>query len=250
MNFPRISAHPYLTGLVASAALAMPVIAQDGNISTDRDTVLPNSVVTVDWNATYPSAPTAPPVSKTPTGTLVTSKEVIVSVKVVGSGYGPSRSPYPVRSWVSTSGGSGWEEIFFGNADTLDPQEVVWTKVLAAGETLDFKFHGSESGNYDVNDFSTARHWKDPIDTTPTSLRPWNLAVLTDGESIRNYNPEFDQESLHSYLSAYFRPDSTTVQLGERDFIYMTELSKHNEGHQRTDMQDLVILVTYEEVDE
>ena len=246
MKLSCVSPHTCISILAASAAIVAPLQADvtdaQGRITTDRGLVLPNSVVTVDWEASYPSNP----VVREPSGTLVTSEEVTVSVRVVGAAFGPTNRPYPVRGWVTTSAQSGWTEIFFGNSDTYNPQAVVWTKVLAAGETLDFKFQGAETSNYELSDFSSINRWRDAIDTTATSVRPWNLAVLVDGETSPNYNPAFDQADVHSHLSSYFLPNTTTLNLGERDFIYLTELSEHRLAHPGTDMQDLVFLVTYE----
>ncbi|MGL4400637.1 MAG: hypothetical protein ACRCXD_12270 [Luteolibacter sp.] len=217
-----------------------------GSITTDRNTVLANSIVNVKWNARYPA-----PIVKRDKTTLTPVTTVRADVRVVGAAFGPTSKPYPVRGWVKTSANNTtWTQIFLGNNKTVNPQTVVWSKVLAAGEKLDFKFQGSYDNTYDLSNPSTIDKWQTAIDTTSSSLMPWNRAVLVDGETSPNYNPAFDQGDVHSHLAAYFHPGTTKVKLGPRDYIYLTELSPYNQGHSSTDMQDLVLLVTFTEITE
>lgn len=230
-----------LTSLLISSVGAGSLMAVQGDptgsISTDRTTVLSNSIVTVTWNANYPAPPVNPPVKKTR-----------ADVRVVGAAFGPSSKPYPVRCWAKTSVNTSWSQIFLGNSNTVNPQTVVWSKVLAVGERLDFKFQGSTDNNYDLSKISSIGDWQTAIDTTSTSPFPWNRSVLIDGQSSPNYNPAFDQEDVHSHLKAYFYPGTVKVKIGPQDFFYLTELSNFSQGNTQTDMQDLVLLVTFTEI--
>lgn len=113
---------------------------------------------------------------------------------------------------------------------------------------MDFKFQGSTDNNYSLSNISSISEWITPIDTTASSSHPWNRSVLVDGEDSPNYNPAFDQGDLHSHLAAYFYPGTTKVKLGPKDYIYLTELSGYSKGNKDTDMQDLVLLVTFTEI--
>lgn len=248
MKYSFALLRPFIAVAVAQMTVILPLSAgvekAEGSITTDRGLVLPDSVVTVDWQARYPVRL----VSREPSGTLVSSTRVRVNVRVIGAAFGSSKNPLPLRGWVTTSAQSGWTQIFFGNSNTYDPQTVVWTKVLEAGEKLDFRFQGSQETQYDVLVPSSVKRWNEAIDTTPTSARPFNRAVLVNGEEAPNFNPAFDQADVHAHLGPYFQPGTLKLKLGERDFIYLTELSEFHQGHQRTDMQDLVFLVSYEEM--
>lgn len=218
-----------------------------GSITTDRNTVLANSIVNVKWNTNYPT----PTVTRdTPPGAGVTPvTKVRADVRVIGAAFGPTSKPYPVRGWVKTSANSSsWTQIFLGNCNTFNPQTVVWSKLLAVGERLDFKFQGSTDDKYNLSDISTISKWETAIDTTSSSPFSWNRCALVDGESSPNYNPAFDQDDVHSHLSAYFHPGTTKVKLGPQDYIYLTELSDFQKGNSSTDMQDLVLLVTFTEI--
>lgn len=244
LAFTRLCLLAIITHVAASQSLSASVEKAEGSIKTDRGLVLPESVVTVDWQARYPVRT----VAREPSGTLVTTTEVEVTVRVIGAAFGSSKRPLPLRAWVTTSNQSGWTRIFYGNSDTYNPQEVVWSKRLAPGEKLDFRFQGSQDSNYNLNIPSSIQSWNEAIDTTASSPRPYNRAVLADGEISPNFNPAFDQADVHAHLAPYFHPGTTRLKLGERDFIYLTELSEFNQGHGETDMQDLVLLVSYEDI--
>jgi hypothetical protein len=212
-----------------------------GSITTDRNTVLASAIVNVKWNAKYPKSP----VFREET-TLVSVTTVRADVRVVGAAFGPTRTPYPVCGWVKTSANNTtWTQIFLGNCNTFNPQTIVWSKVLAPGEKLDFKFQGSYDTSYVLSNPSTIGSWQTAIDTTSSSVMQWNRAVLVDGEVSPNFNPAFDQGDVHSHLAAYFYPGTTKVKLGPRDYIYLTELSPFSKGNSSTDMQDLVLLVSF-----
>jgi hypothetical protein len=212
---------------------------------------LANSVVNVKWDANYPKGvddlvDKSPP----PSTTLTPRTQVRAEVRVIGAAFGPSSRPYPVRGWVKTTASSAWTQIFLGNCNTFNPQTIVWSKVLAVGEKLDFKFQGSMDNTYNLSDVSTIGQWQTAIDTTASSPYSWNRYALTDGETVQNYSPAFDQGDLHSHLKAYFEPSSSKLKLGPRDFIFLTELSQFGQNHQSTDMQDLVFLVTFTDIND
>lgn len=233
------------TSLTSGSLLANDV-DPSGSISTDRSIVLANSIVNVKWNARYPTTPVRDPI---PGAGLTPVNKVRADVRVIGAAFGPTSNPYPVCGWAKTSATSGWTQIFLGNNNTYNPQTIVYSKVLAAGEKLDFKFQGSYDTSYSLSNPSSIGSWQTAIDTTSSSPFPWNRAVLVDGEVSPNYNPAFGQEDLHSHLSAYFYPGTTKVKLGQKDFIYLTELSPFAKGNSSTDMQDLVLLVTFTDIE-
>ena len=240
----------YSSGIALSMALASAIqvsaapLEADGWIKVDRETVVAESVVNVEWAAEYPS--TLPPKDKETVKVLTCT---LVEVRVIGAAFGPSNKPYPVRGWVKSTSTGGWQQIFLGNQNTVDPQVVAWKKVLQAGETLDFEFQGSYDNKYDLSNPSTIGSWQPKINTTSSSPRPYNRMVLADDEVVPNFNPAHDQGDVHSHLKAYFEPGSKKLKLGPNDYIYLTELSPFDQGDSRTDMQDLVLLVTFTAVD-
>ncbi len=235
---------------ISSNSLLAGELDPSGSITTDRTTVLANSIVNVKWNTNYPK-PIFDIVDRAlpPATTLTPRTQVRADVRVIGAAFGPSTKPYPVRGWVKTSvGSSGWTQIFLGNCNTYNPQTIVWSKVLAAGEKLDFKFQGSFDKTYDLANPSTIDSWGKAIDTTSSSVNSWNRFAFVDGETTPNYNAAFDQGDVHAHLAAYFYPGTTKLKLGPKDFIFLTELSDFAKGHSETDMQDLVLLVTFTEI--
>jgi hypothetical protein len=249
-SFPRL-ASCFIGGLALSFTPSVSNagdVDPTGSISTDRDVVLANSTVNVTWQANYP-APIFDLVERKTDTSLTSRIPLRVDVRVIGAAFGPVTKPYPVCGWVKTSvGTTTWTQIFLGNCNTYNPQTVVWSKVLAANERIDFKFQGSLDNTYVLSNPSTIGSWQQPIDTTASSKYPWNRAVYVDGETTPNYNAAFDQGDVHAHLKAYFYPGTTKLKLAPRDFIYLTELSNFAKGDKSTDMQDLVLLVTFEEL--
>ncbi len=239
--------------LIASAVCSNPLVADTvgvtGSISVDRTTVLAESIVNVDWSANYPTEVTdIINVPDGPTQTVTPRVEVRVDVRVIGAAFGPGDAPYPVQGFVKSTSSGTWTRIFLGNQNTYNPQSVVWSKVLNVGETLDFKFQGSYDKSYNLSNPSSIKSWKTAIDTTSSSLFSWNRKVLKNGDIAPNYIPAFDQTDLKAHLSAYFKPGTSRVTIGPRDLIYLTELSPFSLGDAETDMQDLVLLVTFTEI--
>lgn len=234
-------------GTALSVALASVLQAtaapleSDGWIKVDRQTVVADSIVNIEWAATYPTP--LPP--KDDSGTVTTTTSTLVEVRAVGAAFGPSNKPYPVQGWVRSGSSSAWHSIFLGNQNTVNPQVVIWQKVMQAGETLDFEFQGSYDQSYNLSKPSTIGSWQPKINTTPSSPRKYNLLVLKDGDVVPNFNPAFDQDDIHGHLKTYFEPGTKKLNLGPNDYIYLTELSPFNQGHSSTDLQDLVFLVTF-----
>lgn len=227
--------------LISVHQLAAAPLESDGWIKVDRQTVVAESVVNIEWSATYPTP--LPP--KDPSGTVTTTTCTLVEVRAIGAAFGPSNKPYPVRGWVKAGSSSGWEQIFLGNQNTVNPQTVIWQKVLEGGEKLDFEFQGSYDQSYNLSNVNTIGSWQPKINTTPSSPRQYNLLVLKDNDIVPNFNAAFDQDDIHGHLKSYFEPSSKKLKLGPNDYIYLTELSPFNQGHRDTDLQDLVFLVTF-----
>ncbi len=224
-----------------------------GWIKVNRQVVLPETIVDVSWAASYPKPileevirdpdPTSPDEGLTPL------YQTEVEVRVIGAAFGAVSKPYPVQGWVKTTSTGGWEQIFLGNNNSYNPHEVVWSKVVEPNERIDFKFQGSYDNSYDLKKPNTIGSWQPAIDTTSSSGRPYNRIVLVDGEVVPNYNPQLGQKDVHTHLAAYFEPGTKRLKLAENDFIYLTELSPFAKGHKDTDMQDLVLLVTFNKVE-
>lgn len=221
-----------------------------GSITADRTTVLAESIVNVTWAATYPAvSPTeVVTIPAEPSETVIPKVKLRADVRCIGVAFGPSSSPYPVRGYVKSGTSSTWTKIFFGNANTYNPQTVIWSKTLNAGEALDFQFQGSQQSNYSVTNESSVTSWNTAINTTSSSPYSWNRVMLKNGDTAPSYVPAFDQANVKAMLSAYFKSGTSQVSIGPRDLIYLTELTNYNKGSSSTDMQDLIFLVTFTEI--
>ena len=61
-------------------------------------------------------------------------------------------------------------------------------------------------------------------------------------------SPAYEQGNIGSFLSSYVS-EANTIQIGPRDMIYLFELASSDPTEWWFDMQDLVVIVTYDEID-
>ena len=72
--------------------------------------------------------------------------------------------------------------------------------------------------------------------------------VDTDGDSVPEYTPAYDQADIESFMTQFVTTDNK-VTLGSQDVIYLFELGTRNTSASYFDMQDLVTIVTFTEVE-
>jgi CO dehydrogenase/acetyl-CoA synthase gamma subunit (corrinoid Fe-S protein) len=81
------------------------------------------------------------------------------------------------------------------------------------------------------------------------------LIALKNGDIIPHFKPAYSQGGLNDFLSSYIKevPNSNgTYQavLGPRDVIYLFELYSTNPDSSYYDMQDIVVVVSFKDIEE
>jgi hypothetical protein len=124
-----------------------------------------------------------------------------------------------------------WTRFFYGTGPTVVPTQVLIETPVIANDRIDFGGRGWSGSS-----------WL-PFHDTRTSER--YVIVLKNGDSAPSYAPAYDQKSVDSFLAPYI-DGSGKIQIGSRDLIILWEASTAAPGTTYFDMQDLVVLVTFE----
>ena len=124
---------------------------------------------------------------------------------------------------------SSWTRLFYGTQSDVNPSTLVLNSAVNPNDIINFGAHGYRDNAW-LPFYSTA---------TPTK----NVVVLQNGSTI----PTIIQQSfIESILKPYLAADNK-IKIGKRDLIILMELGQTNPIYADFNLQDLVILVTFEE---
>lgn len=213
---------------------AIPVGTLSANMSLAKVGVSP----TLTWNITHPSG-IIDVVDPGPDDTFTPKTRINMKVKVIGAdyvyGHNSSGQPIykPVQVEVRVAGGT-WTRIFSNTHNNVNPSTVIYTRQVEANQKVEFRFRGSKNSGY--SDWLNYRYGADLM-----------VAMMSHGQNPPGYAPYLSPTGVESYLTPYMAQDGT-MSLGPRDLIYICELTNTNTTASGFDMQDLVMLVTCNEV--
>jgi hypothetical protein len=186
---------------------------------------------TLNWSIIYPSK-VGDVATITPPGTLTLTEQMYVSVRTVGVGVtgnnGAASSTTPVEFRIKT-GGNGYQQLFYGDATSVDPAHTLYTKKLNSGTTIDFGGRFVQGGSWT------------PFYTTQSS----NMKVvsLVDGDRIPTSFDLSQSGKMAEYLKPYV--DSTgKVNIGPLSVLVMAEYASNDHSSASFDYQDAVFLVS------
>lgn len=176
-------------------------------------------------------------------GTLVPTRDLVMDVRVVGASVKRVWLNYYGQivdwEWVMTQlqinyNGEGYSEIFFNTQDHVNPNEIVYSRVVQEGAPVDF------GGRY-VNSNGSWSTWYSTTNST-------NVVALQNGDTPPTTTPMYDQPTIESFILPYL-DENGKIKLGARDVIVLMELTHTNPDDGGYDLQDLAVLVTfYDEV--
>jgi len=216
---------PVLVSAQTGASPSMPV----GTLTTNTNLARVGASPNLNWTITYPQTITQV-VTANSDDTFTPKVEVTMRVRMIGADYRYSSTRFkPVQVEVSVNGGS-YSRIFSGIHTDVNPSTVILTRTVSAGQTVRFRFRGSQDTGY-------------------TNWNPWRygpdlmVAMMAHGDMPPTYAPYLSPNGVDSYLTPYLAPDGS-MQLGPRDLIYLAELTNTSTSASGFDLQDLVMLVT------
>lgn len=213
-------------GFFTAAATANDAIPR-GTLAVDRDLVRVGTHSQLDWNIEYPSGVTEI-VDIIPPNRIVPKKNVRMKVRVLGVAFQSGSTLLPADAYWSKNG-SSWDRFFYGYEFHVEPSRTVINERVRAGDVIDF---GARAWSGHWLPFHHTRKYDNYV------------TVLKDGDTAPDYAPAYDQNSIDGFLRPYIQ--GNRINIGERDLIILWELSTSKPGSTYFDMQDLVVLVTFE----
>jgi hypothetical protein len=194
----------------------------------------------LSWNITYP-ATVVDYITVTPPAVISAKQELQMEVRVLGAGVTSSNSNGSNLSFVPTEAmvsydGSSFSRIFYGRNQDVDTDDVVYSRTVKVGKSI--RFGGRY---YHNNAWSTFYH---------STSGTMNVRTLVNGQVPPTTYPLHTAPTLENFLKPYLDA-SGKVRIGPMDVIVFMELThtdaqKNNQGY---DLQDMVLLVTFEPKD-
>lgn len=216
-------------GLLAGLCSFGSALASDiptGTLNVDRSLVRVGSRSNLDWQIQYPTAPVGV--------NLIPKTKVKMRVRTLGVAFQSGSTLLPFEGgW--TKNNSGWTTFFRGNALSVVPTKVLVETTINQGDQIKFRGRGAST--------AAGTSWFSYHETTNKSDQ--NVVVLKNGDYPPKYAPAYNQGNIKGFLSPFL--DSTgKIKIGEQDLIILWEGSSAAPGTSYFDMQDLVVLVSFE----
>lgn len=206
-----------------------------GSLTATPTVVQTGTHPTLTWSVTVPEAVDDIVDIEGP-GTLVPTRDVIMDVRVLGAGVTVETNSKPYWAFVPTEclinvNGEGYSRIFFGDNNSVNPDEVVYTKTVEEGEEINF------GSRYYLN------RWGPWFSTKNSTV---NVVALKDGDTPPTTTPMQYAPTIESFIRPYLSEDGT-IRIGPRDVLYLMELTHTDPNHSGFDLQDMAVLVTFYE---
>lgn len=135
--------------------------------------------------------------------------------------------PLPVEVMWSLNN-SSLTRLFYGTTPNVNPSTIVLNTVVKPTDVVHFGAHGFRDGAW-LPFYSTAESTQ-------------NVVVLNNGDTVpRVVQQSFIQNILKPYLAS-----NNTVKIGTKDLIILMELGQTNPIYADFNLQDLILLVTFE----
>lgn len=231
--------------LLASAILALGLasthaeepsrssLAPTGKLTINRTLVRTGIKPMLNWDIEYPMN-VKDLIEIGPDNEIITRKRTLMEVRVVGAAF-QIGSNHTELELTSSIDGSSWQRLFYGDDSEPRPNEAVLSQVVNAGTRIDFSARASNGNG----------GWYATRDTRGRYSS--SLQALTNGDSVPQYVPAYNQDTAESFLAQYIS-DQDKVTIGPRDMIYLVELYATDPNSSYFDMQDIVVVVSFKDI--
>lgn len=211
-----------------------------GNLSAFPTIVQAGTHPTLTWDITLPES-VLDIVEIIPPGTISPQTELTMDVRILGASvkavwtnqYGQVTNWewVPTEALISYNGGS-YTRIFYDTHNDVNPSNIVHNRTVAADSTINF------GGRYYWNN-----RWSNLFTSTNGQH---NVVALINGDTPPTTTPLYQQPSIESFILPYL-DNAGKIKLGPRDVIYLMELTHTNRNDGGFDLQDLAILVSFQD---
>lgn len=210
----------------AFAATAIPT----GSLTVDRTLVRVGARSQLGWQIAYPNPVVTDIVDVGNTGTITPKSTLKMRVRTLGVAFQSGSTLLPCEgSW--SKNGSAFTRFFYGIGTSVVPTSILVDTTVSTNDKINFGGRGWSGSAWF------------PLHTT-SAADPY-VIVLKNGDSAPSYAPAYNQASAKSFLSPYI-DGSGKIKIGSRDLIILWECSNAAPGTTYFDMQDIVLLVTFE----
>ena len=200
------------------AASAIPT----GSLTVDRTLVRVGTRSQLGWQIAYPN--------KEPR--LDPTYKCKMRVRNLGVAFQSGSTLLPCEaSW--SKNGSAYTRFFYGTGPSVIPTNVLIDTTLNIGDKVTFSGRGWSGSAW--------------FPSHATNTGDQYAVVLKNGDSAPSYAPAYNQASAKSFLAPYI-DGSGKIKIGPNDLIVLWECSTAAPGTTYFDMQDIVLLVTFEEI--
>jgi len=201
-----------------------------GTLTASADLLRVGLKPTLSWNVEFPSE-IGTVVDIVPPNTVVPKQDVTMKIRVLGASFQETLTSYlQVQAFYRTNGGS-WVTAFSGLQTLVNPSSILVQKTITKNTKLDFGGRGYRSG------------WLTLYNTGNTSP---NVVMLKSGDNVPDTTPAFQQGEIESFLKPYINSTTKKISIGPKDLIVLYELGQTDPNASGFDLQDLVMLVTFE----
>lgn len=225
--------------LAASTSLAMGDSPQAftpvGELNINTSLVQVGVKPVLNWNISFPSNDVEDVITINDDDSITTDQAVHMEVRLLGAAFSTNGvTPSPVQ-FLTRTGPGLWNNTFFGTEDDINPAQVLISQEVSAGVDIDFAARG-RLGSFSWTPY---RH---------TLSESFNVIALKDGDDIPTYAPAFNQNTIEDHVSAYVQDGK--ISIGPREVIYLFELFTTNTRSSAFDLQDVVVIVTFDEIED
>jgi hypothetical protein len=261
-----------LTCLLGVASASVDDVPR-GTLTVDRDLLRVGTRSQLNWQIEYPAPVTSVIEIITP-NIIKPKKDLRMRVRVLGASFQQAKSnnghgnnadgvdsSNPGKGGGGPNGAidlsNGVDDELKGISSVFLPVEVMWSKNSASWSRI---FYGYQTGvnpsavildttvkNNDTINFG-GRGWRDgawlPLYHTAAATK--NLVMLKNGDRVPSTVPALNGTAIESFLKPYMDTSTKKVKIGDRDLILLMELGQTNPSNSGFDLQDLVVLVTFE----
>lgn len=213
--------------------------APRGTMEASGDWIARGGKPELSWRIDFPKTLADVVSLDAESGALVTRVPLRVRMNVIGVGTATSRDPHRVGLWASLAGGN-WELLKDTTAADVRPAKPVFDRVLPASTSV---FLAARA--YDP---ATAS-WSETRSTERTGAVPGLVESLGRGALLPGPVRALPAPFLDAFVSPV-APDGagSSVLVGPKELLIFFELGTDDPADDRFDLQDVVVLVSFDEV--
>ncbi|WP_035602334.1 hypothetical protein [Haloferula sp. BvORR071] len=203
-----------------------------GTLTVDRDLLRIGTKSQVTWNITYPTPNVTSVIDIVTPNTVKPKQDLTMKVRVLGASFQESVTSFlPVEVMMSKNN-SAWSRVFYGLQSSVLPNLVLTSQTVKKGDLLNFGGRGYRDNKW--------------LPLYNTSQNTDNLVMLKNGDRVPSTVPALNGNTIESFLKPYMDTSTKEVKIGDRDLILLMELGQTDPNNSGFDLQDLVVLVTFE----